>query len=171
MLTAILLAYDEPAQPLRRDAIARSLASLVDACVQGLVADAVLAGAPDRGLDQIADEAGCALVETAKAPDGLTKALSIARHDDVFLLLAGHAVERGFTDEVNDAFAYGARDQALILRRAPDSFLTRLAPRFATVVGVVARKAALREAGGADLNRIARALRGAELNSAARRTF
>ncbi len=58
MLTAILLAYDAPAQPLRGDAVARSLASLVEACVQGLVADAALVGAPERGLDRIADDAG-----------------------------------------------------------------------------------------------------------------
>ncbi len=171
MLTAILLAYDGPTQPLRRDAVTRSLASLVDACVQGLVADAVLAGAPGKGLDHIADEAGCALVESAEAQEGLAQALDVARHDDVFLLLAGHAVERGFVEEVNDAFACRAQDRALILRRAPDLFVTRLAPQLAMPVGVVASKAALRGAVSADLLRIAKSLGGAELRSSARRTF
>lgn len=171
MLTAVLLAYDAPAQPLRRDAIARGLASLVDACVQGLVADAVLVGAPGRGLDKVADEAGCALVEAQRPEDGLSEALSIARRDDVLLLLAGYAVERGFVDEVDDAFAYGDRRRPLVLRAAPNSFVTRVAPRLAAPVGVVASRSALRAAASADPKRLARTLRGAELKSVARRAF
>lgn len=171
MLTAVLLAYDAPAQPLRRDAITRSLASLVDACVQGLVGDAVLVGAPERGLDRVADEAGCALVEATRVEDGLAQALSLARQEGVLLLLAGHAVERGFVDEVNDAFAYGDRNRALVLRLAPDSFVTRFAPKFAAPVGLVTSKRALREAASADLASLTRKLRGAELRSCARRAF
>jgi hypothetical protein len=101
----------------------------------------------------------------------LAKALSLARYDDVLLLIAGHAVERGFVDEVNDALSYGDRERALILRAAPDSILTRLAPRFATPVGVIARKSALRAASSADLPRLARRLRGADLSIPARRAF
>jgi hypothetical protein len=171
MLTAVLLAYDAPARPLRRDAVARSLASLVEACVQGLVADAVLAGRPDSGLEKVADEAGCALVEAQRAEEGLSRALALARYDDVLVLLAGHAVERGFIDEVNDAFAYGDRSRALVLRAAPDSLVTRLAPRLATPVGLIASKSALFEARSADLKRLALQLRGAELSSHARRAF
>jgi hypothetical protein len=171
MLTAILLAYDTPAGPLRRDAIARSLASLVDACVQGLVADAVLAGAPGRGLEKIADEAGCALVEAARMDDGLTQALALARHEDILLLLAGKAVERGFIEEINDAFAYGDCDRPLILRCAPNSLVTRLFPKLSAPAGIVARKTDLRKAESADLDRLSRILRGAELKSHARRTF
>ena len=171
MLTAVLLAFDAPAQPLRRDAIARSLASLVEACVQGLVADAVLAGPPARGLGQIADEAGCALVEALRVEDGLARALDMTRHDDILLLQAGHAVQRGFIDEVNDAFTYGHRGRALVLRSAPDSFLTRLAPKFAEPVAIIAPKSALREVASADLSLLAKRLRGAELKSCARRAF
>lgn len=170
MLSAVLLAYDRPDQRLRRDAVVRSLASLVDACVQGLVADAVLAGAPERGFDKVADEGGCALVETHEVEEGLAQALDVARYDSVLVLLAGHAVERGFVDEVSDAFAYGACD-ALVLRAAPASFLTRLAPTLAEPVGIVARKSAMREAGSADLKRLTKRLRCAELTSSARRTF
>ncbi|MGJ0506911.1 MAG: transposase [Methylocystis sp.] len=171
MLTAILLAYSSPAAPLRRDAVARSLASLVDSCVQGLVADAVLAGAPGAGLDRIADEAGCALVESAAAAEGLAQALAIARRDHVFLLAAGAAVERGFVDEINDAFAYGAQDRAMVLRLAPHSLLTRMAPNFSEAVGVIAPRAAVRAGGGADLARLSKRLRCAELTCRARRTF
>lgn len=170
MLTAILLANDGPALPLRSDAVARSLASLVDSCVQGLVADAVLVGPPQRGLDRVADEAGCALVESSDAESGLARALDLARRDWVFLLRAGHAVERGFIDEVNDAFAYGAVDRALVLRAAPSSLVTRLSPRLAEPVGIIAQKSALRAPATANIGRLAKALRGAELNGAARRT-
>lgn len=170
MLSAILLAYDGPNQPLRGDAVGRSLASLVDSCVQGLVADAVLIGAPGRGLVRIADEAGCALVETTDAGAGLSEALALARRDWVLLLRAGNAVERGFVDEVNDAFAYGPADRALVLRAAPTSFLTRLSPRLAEPVGVIAPKDAVRAAGTGDLRRLAKELRCFELSSPARRT-
>jgi hypothetical protein len=171
MLTAILLAYDAPGQALRRDAVARSLASLVDACVQGLVADAVLVGAPGRGLEHVADEAGCALVEAQGKEEGLARALDIARHEEALLLFAGHAVERGFVDEVNDAFAYGAGGRSLVLRAAPASFVTRLAPSLAEPVGIIARKSAFREAATANLRRLSRRLRCSELGSGARRTF
>lgn len=171
MLTAILLAFDAPARQLRSDAVARSLASLVEACVQGLVADAVLVGAPGRGLERVADEAGCALVETRTAHEGLAQALDLARQEEALLLLAGHAVQRGFVDEVNDAFAYGEKDRALALRAAPTSFLTRLVPAFAEPVGLIARKSALRGVGSADLKTLAKRLRCADLKSSARRTY
>lgn len=171
MLTAIILAHPAPGAPLRRDAIARSLASLIDSCVQGLVADAVLVGAPRSGLDRLADEAGCMLVESLTAAEGLARALAAARRDQVFLLLAGNAVERGFVDEVNDAFADGAQDRALVLRATPNSLLTRLAPSLSEAVGLIAPKGALRAAASADLARLSKRLRCAELTSRARRTF
>jgi hypothetical protein len=169
MLTAILLAYDAPARPLRRDAVARSLSSLVEACVQGVVADAVLVGAPQRGLDKVADEAGCALIEAAAIQEGWRLALEAARRDEVFVLLAGFAVERGFVDEVNDAFAYGDRARPLVLRAAPSSLLTRLAPTLAEPVGLIARKSALQVAGTIDFRKLARRLRCRDLASPARR--
>ncbi|WBJ99979.1 hypothetical protein [Methylocystis parvus] len=171
MLTAILLAHDAPARPLRRDAVARSLASLVEACVQGLIADAVLVGAPGRGLERVADEAGCALIEASDQKEGLAQALAVARQDDALLLLAGYAVERGFVDEVNDAFAYGESGRALVLRAAPSSVVTRFVPSLAEPVGLIARKSALRGAGGAELKTLAKRLRSADLKSGARRTF
>lgn len=171
MLTAILLAYDAHAQPLRRDAVTRSLASLVEACVEGLVADAVLAGAPGRGLDKVADEAGCELVEAEQMSEGLAQALAAARRERILLLNAGYAVERGFIDEVNDAFAYGGGDRSYVLRAAPSSLVTRLVPRFAPPAGIIARKSALRVEATADLSRLARRLRCSELSSSARRTF
>jgi hypothetical protein len=93
MLSAIILAFDpapqaalERADAGRREAIVRTLTSLVDACVAGLVADAVLIGPPDSGLGAIADEAGCGLIEAVDARSGLTRALPGLRHPDVLVL-------------------------------------------------------------------------------------
>jgi hypothetical protein len=175
MLSVVLLAYDPPraaAVPaaLRRQRIARSLASLVEACVQGLVADAVLAGPLGAGLGAVADEAGCVLIESADRGAGLALALRAARHADIFMLRAGYAVERGFVDEARDALALDGLERARVLRAAPESFATRIAPNFAEPVGLLARKAALLGAGAGDVASLARRLRGAELATSARKT-
>ncbi|WP_332310708.1 transposase [Methylocystis silviterrae] len=169
MLTAALIAFDSPGAPLRPAAVARSLGSLVESCVQGLIADALILAAPGRGLDGIADEAGCALIEAPHAGDGLAQALKAARRDHLLLLLAGFAVERGFAEEAQDFFAHGDASRARTLRLAPDSLITRLAPGLARPVGLIAPKSALAAAAeGADLARLVRKMRGADLTTRAR---
>ncbi len=168
MLSAVLIAFDSPKAPLRREAVARSLGSLIESCLQGLVADALILAEPTRELEAIADEAGCALIEASRA-DGVAQALKAARRDHVFLLLAGFAVERGFAEEAQDFFAYGDRSRPRTLRMAPDSLTTRLAPGLARPVGLIATKSALTAAGSADFGRLARKLRGADLTTRARR--
>jgi hypothetical protein len=135
------------------------------------VADAVLVGAPGSGMDRIADEAGCVLVESAGKEEGLARALDLARQEAAFLLLAGHAIERGFLDEMDDALNYGEAGRAYVLRSAPASLLTRLAPSLAAPVGLVAPKQAMRAAQRGDLAKLAKTLRCAELKSSARQTF
>lgn len=170
MITAILIAQDAPGAPLRREAVTRSLSSLVEACVQGLVADAIIIGPAERGLDKIADDAGCTLVETTSAPDGLRKALEQTRYDRVFLLQAGYAIERGFIDELHDALAYEAARDALVLRATPHSLLTRLAPRLSPAVGLVALKATLGDA-GVDIGRLSARLKSSDLTTRARKVI
>jgi len=169
MLSAVLIAFDSPAAPLRREAVARGLASLVDSCVQGLIGDAVIVAAPGRGLEGIADEAGCALVEAPRIADGVKQALNAARRDHILLLLAGVAVERGFAEEAHDFFAYGDGSQARCLRLAPDSLITRLVPGMARPVGLIAPKRALIPLAGQSFARLHRKLRGADLTTRARR--
>lgn len=176
MLSAVILAFDPPmsAAPERageagREAIVRTLASLIDACVAGLVADAVLVGPPDSGLGAIADEAGCGLIEAVDARSGLARALAGVRRPDVFVFTAGYALERGFVDEVRDFFAFGGRDRAHVLRRAPHSLLTRLAPWLAQPVGLIARREDFGAAG--NLATLARRLRATELKTHARQAI
>jgi hypothetical protein len=176
MLSAIVLAFDRPgAAPsdaaARRERTVRSLASLVDACVQGLIGDAIVVGPPQFGLDKIADEAGSALVEALDARAGLAEALRAARYPHVFVLAAGHAVERSFVEEVSDLLAYGDLARAHLLRAAPDSFVTRLGPGFAKPVGIVAIKSAAVDARAADIASLAKKLRAVDLSSRARRVL
>jgi hypothetical protein len=176
MLSAIILAFEIPpsrtpraTEEAKREAIARTLGSLVESCVAGVLADAVLVGPPDSGLGAIAEEAGCGLVEAVDARSGLARALPGLRYPHVFVLRAGHAPERGFVDEMRDILAFGERDRARVLRAAPHSLLTRLAPGLAEPVGLLARRQDFGAAG--DVAALAKRLRAAELTTRARRTI
>ncbi len=175
MLSAIVLAFPPfgaPSDaPLRRERVSRSLSSLVEACVHGLVADAILVGPAELSLEKLADEAGCTLIETRDAKEGLFAALKAARHPHVFLLTAGHAVERSFIEEVGDLFAYGDMTRARLLRAAPNSLLTRLAPGLAEPVGIVVRRAEAASVGASDVKSLSRRTRAIDLKSRARRAI
>ena len=176
MLSLILLCHDlAPASAaaatsaLIRERAARSLASLVEASIAGVIADATLVAAPAAALADIADEAGGHLIEEPEAAAGVARALAQARQTDVFLLRAGFCVDRGFVDEAADAAAFGGLKTARVLKAQPEGLLTRLAPSLATPVGLLARKTAVSEAGGAEIARAARILKAREMVSRARR--
>jgi hypothetical protein len=175
MLSAIVLAFSPPgASPdaaLLRERVARSLSSLVDACVHGLVADATVVGPAQFSLSDVADEAGCALVETSNAREGLSAALKSARHAHVFMLEAGYAVDRGFVEEMSDLFAFGDVSRARVLRAEPNSLVTRLTPSLAAPVGIMARKAEASAANASDILALAKTLRAVDLASKARRAL
>jgi hypothetical protein len=154
-----------------REGAARSLASLVDACVHGLVADAILVGAPQVSLGGIADEAGCALIETPDAAAGLSAALKAARRDYVFVLAAGYAVDRSFVEELGDLFAFGNMTRARVLRAEPDSLVTRLTPRLAAPVGIMALKTDIAAASAGEVASLVRKLRAVDLRCKARRAL
>jgi hypothetical protein len=175
MLSVILLGYETLSSKsqsgglLRHEGVVRSLASLVYGAVQGLIADAVLVGPADVGFVKIADEAGCELIENNLAALGLAAALAKVRQANVFLLIAGHAVERGFVEEARDALVFEGLARGLVLRATPDSLLTRLAPSLARPVGLLARREALRDVETAELGILARRLCRADLNARARK--
>ena len=170
MISAIILATDAVDGPARADFTARCLASLVEACVQGLIADAVLIGAPGRDLGRIAEDAGCGFIKTPDATHGLREALAQVRRDHVLLLCASYAVERGFADELDELFAYDAGDAPRILRATPNSFATRLLPRLSKSAGIIALRRILTPIDSSfDMDRLARKLKGADLATRARR--
>jgi hypothetical protein len=174
MLSVVLLSFDSfspraESAALGRERASRSLGSLVHACVEGLVADAVLVAPTGSELAQVADEAGCGLVEAATAEAGLEAALRNVRYADIFILCAGYAIERGFVEEARDALVFDAPGRARALRVAPDSLLTRLAPDLARPVGLLARKDAIAAAKTATLPALAKRLRAGEFVTRARR--
>lgn len=168
MLSVILLAVEPAEAALTRERIVRSLASLVPACVQGLVADALIIGPPGMGLSHVADEAGCAHMEAQDATGACPAAYQSVRQHDVFLLHAGYAIGQGFIDEVRDRLSMEAM-RALALRAGSSGLLTRIAPNLAPVVGVVARREVLIETKSCDFSALARRLRCAELETRARK--
>ena len=176
MLSLILLCHAsrparEPADlaALLRERAARSLASLVEASIAGVIADATLVAAPTPSLADVADEAGGRLIEAAESSAALAQALAEARQTDVFLLSAGFCVDRGFADEAADVAAFGGLKTARMLKVQPEGLLTRLAPSLAAPVGVLARKQAVSEAGVGEVARLARLLRARDMASRARR--
>ncbi len=168
MLSLILFSFDSQLQSRRREAIVRSLASLVSCAVDGLVADAALVGPAGEDLQSVADEAGCALFEALQAKEGILRALQQARRDDVFLFSAGCTVDDSFIDAARDAMAFGGLAAPRVLRLAPSSLLTRLAPNLAPAVGLLAAKSAMAAAVDFDLRNLARRLRAKELPAQAR---
>ena len=176
MLSLILLCHalqpsraPEDEAALLRERAARSLASLVEASIAGVIADATLVAAPAPSLADIADEAGGHLVVGAEPRAALAQALAEARQTDVFLLAAGFCVDRGFVDEAADVAAFGGLKTARMLKVQPEGLITRLAPSLAPPVGVLARKAAISETGAAEIVQLARLLRAREMVTRARR--
>ena len=176
MLSVILLCHaarDAGGEARRRERVARGLASLVAAAVDGLVGDVTLIGPASAGLGAIADEAGCGLAEHDDPKLALGHALSAARQAHVFLLDAGFAIDRGFIEEARDALAFGGLEPARVLRAAPDGFFTRLAPSLALPVGVIGRTRAVADLVAASavfhLPTVARRLRGIGLAAHARK--
>jgi len=172
MLSVILLGYEvhrADGGPQRDELVLRSLASLVEGAVDGLIADVALVGPRGAGFGKIADEAGCVLVENDAPAKGVAEALAGARQSNVFFFLAGHAIDRGFIEEARDAIAFGGLKAARVPRAAPESLLTRLAPSLARPVGLLARKEVIIRAEATDLPKLARRLRGVDLAAHARK--
>ena len=133
MLSVILLGYElhrADGGSRRDELVLRSLASLVEGAVDGLIADVALVGPNGAGFGRLADEAGCVMVENDAPAKGAAEALAGARQSNVFFFLAGHAIDRGFIEEARDAIAFGGLKAARVLRGAPESLLTRLAPAY-----------------------------------------
>lgn len=163
MVTAIILSPSLGARAERApEAVARSLAALVRASVEGIVREALIVGPAGDMLAEIADHAGCAYVEASSVKEGLARALAQARGEMVFVLEGGYAPLTGFVEEVGDLLRAGDLRGDLrgaALRRAPDTMITRFAPSLARAVGVLAPRAALRDAGPRDLAELIRRLR------------
>lgn len=162
MVTAVVLSPSlGAAAPDERaaEAVARSLCALVRATIEGVVREAVIVGPAEEGLAEIADHAGCDLIEAASAAEGLARAIARARGEIAFVLKGGFAPQSGFVEEAGDLLLAADAFRGALLRRAPDSLLTRLAPQLAEPVGFFAGCAAIRAAAPGDLNQMIRRLK------------
>lgn len=148
MISAVIIAQDRGLTPdPSAEALVRTLAALVPAAIEGLIRDVTLAGLKSHGqLFNIADHAGCELAQADDLQGVIAAGLKSARSDLVLLLCAGFAPNAGYVDEIGDRFQSAQMSSALLLRREPETFLTRLLPQFSPVRGVVAKRSAFAKA-------------------------
>jgi hypothetical protein len=139
------------------EAVARSLGSLVRAIVEGVLRDAAIIGPAGDNLGPIAEEAGCGLIETSSLAEGLAQGLAQMRGDVAFVLLGGYAPPAVFIQEAGDLLMEGVNFPGAVLRCAPDSLLTRLAPGLARPVGALALRRTAQAAAARDLADLIRA--------------
>jgi hypothetical protein len=161
MLSTIVFCEDRPARPPGRDlaeVLARTLAFLVTAKVEGLLGDVRIAGPARSGLSLVANHAGCALIEAENEADWLGLALQAARGPDVFLLCCGRVLEAGFIEEAGDFLEKNSKDpsRAAWLRAAPESFLERVFPPAAPLAGLIAPRDVLLRAPRCGFRKLAR---------------
>jgi hypothetical protein len=163
MLSTIVFCEDKPASPPGRDLaedLARTLASLVTAKVEGLLGDVRIAGPAGKGLGAVANHAGCALIEAENEADWLRLALEAARGPDIFLLRCGRAPEAGFIEEAGDFLAKNTKDKlgAARLWASPESLLERVFPPAAPLAGLIAPRRLLLRAPRGGFRNLARCI-------------
>ena len=163
MLSTIVFCEDRPAGRPGRDlagVLARTLASLVPAKVEGILGDVRIAGPAGKGLGVLANHAGCPLIEAENEADWLGLALQAARGPDVFLLRCGLALEAGFVEEAGDFLTRNTNDQSrtACLRTAPENFSERIFPALAPIAGLIASRDSMLRAPRGDFQKLARCI-------------
>jgi hypothetical protein len=162
MISALVLSPSLRAgqtHPRAAEAVARSLNALVRAAVEGILRDVAIAGPAEDDLTVLADHAGCEYIETASAGEGLSRAAALMRSPVAFVLEGGFAPSSGFAEEVGEIPLDPALFRGALLRCAPETFLTRLAPSLARPVGALAGLNEMREAAPRDLADLIRRLK------------
>jgi hypothetical protein len=162
MISALVLSPSlRAAQPHPRasEAVARSLGALVRAAVEGVLRDVTIIGPSGDDLAALADHAGCAFVETDSTKEGLVRAVAQMRANILFVLEGGYAPPSGFAQEVGDLLLDAANFRGALLRVAPDTLVTRLAPGLARPVGALALRNDIRSAAPRDLADLIRRLK------------
>ena len=164
MLSAIVLACDAAEPDLATpEAVVASVGALVPAVIAGLIREASLAtAAGNAAMGEIADHAGCTLIETATVAEVLPAAIAAARGPRLLVLRAGCVPEQGFIEELADLLQSGV-DRGALLRQVPRRGLARLFPSLSPVAGLIGPKFSMRDSGGGSLAALARAARPARV--------
>jgi hypothetical protein len=146
MISALVLSpslVEGKSLPRASEAVARSLGALVRAAVEGVLRDVAIVGPEGDDLAVLADHAGCEFIETASTQQGLSQGLARMRGDIAFILEGGYAPPSGFIEEASDVLREGELFRGALLRCAPHSFITRLAPGLARPVGALVARSTL----------------------------
>lgn len=163
MISALVLAADLAAgddAPDIREVAVRSLGWLVSAVVAGTVRDVTLAAPAALGLGDIADQAGCALVQADTEAERLAVAIESARGPLLLVIKSGFHPQSGLIEEVAHLVRHETEVRALILS-TPTTFVERLLPDRAAVVGFLAPIALCRGHGRRGFRPLTRSLGGA----------
>ena len=157
MLSALVLYETHPRARDAVEPVARTLAALVPAAMEGVLRDVVVAGPEAARLEAVADHAGCACVVAASGAEQLARGAAALRGTLAFVIRAGAIPETGFVADLDDLLRDGGR--AALMRLAPDSALQRLFPARAPLAAVVASRDLAASGRAADLMALARLVR------------
>ncbi len=160
MISAVVLAPDmavETDLAHAREIVVRSLVWLVSAVVSGVVRDVVLAVPEGLGLAEIADQAGCGLVEAATEAERLAGAVALSRETRVLVMRTGYQAEAGLVEDIDSFDRRAPRDAMALVLATAETALQRLVATRAPVVGIIASRDTAAAARG--FRRFARAAR------------
>ena len=138
----------------------RTLAALVPPTVDGTIRDVTLLRVGESAdAANIADEAGCRIVQADGFGTAMSRCVAGARASWILILRAGAAPGIAFGEDVASAFEeFGDAMQALLLRQV-GSGLGRVVPGLAPVAGVIASRARLEGRGFKDFADVVRRIR------------
>jgi hypothetical protein len=164
MISAIVLVSDRQSTDdleHAHEVAVRSLVWLVSAVVSSTVRDVMLATPPGFGLSEVADQAGCALVQAEEESGRLAAAIAAARGPRLLILRAGYNLDARICDELDAFIRRRPEDTPAVILSEPQTAAQRLLPGRAPVVGVLASKAACAALAPRSFSRLVREMRGA----------
>ena len=167
MISAIVLCSDDVAGGRdAREIVVRSLGWLVPAVVAGVVRDVTIAVPTRLDLGEIADRVGCEVVHAEDEAGRLRGGADKARSSKLLIVKAGYQPDDQFIQEI-DTRGGLLIEQTAVMLAEPSTFLERLMPNLAPIIGVLASKGQVLGAGS--FANLARASKGrVRLNARAR---
>lgn len=144
MLSAIILVPGEPSSKMHPfGPLLRTLAALVPATIEGAVRDVTLLKVGESAdVANIANEAGCGIVQAAEFGVAFGRSLAGARTPWICLLQAGTIPGPSFGEDVAAALDDAGDPPRALLLRSGGAF-ARYVPALSKVAGLVAPKSRL----------------------------
>ena len=143
MISAIVLATEgRKAGDLAqgREIVVRSLVWLVSAVVSGVVRDVTLATPAGLGLADVADHSGCNLVQAESEAICLQQAVAGSRTGRILIVRAGYEPDHRLIEDLESFIRRSPPGSVAFIRAAPETWMQRLWPDRAPVVGLLVPK-------------------------------